>query len=66
MQPAIMKVGTWPSGCYWLWGSKPLSEYKTDDRIKFKSQSKEDYGLTEWTRGRITGMSGDMPLVERM
>ena len=53
MIEAIMKVGTMPSGVYWVWGDKPITEYIVGDRIKFKSQFASD-NIPNWTTGRVT------------
>ena len=63
MIPAIMKVGTWSSGAYFLWGKRSISDYKIGNIIKFKPQMIHG---ARWENGRITDFSHEMPLVERI
>lgn len=59
-----MKVGTLPTGCYYVKDTPNIrgAEISTGDRIVFREQA----AGTRWERGVVWGMSGDMPLVERM
>lgn len=61
-----MKVGTWPSGYYLIWGNKSIDKYNVGDRIKFKSTSKYDGDLMNWSNGIITKFSGNVPFVNRI
>lgn len=61
MIPAIMKVGTMPANHYWLWGNKPLSQYKQGDVVKFIKQKSL---VNVWERGIIREMVNNFPFVE--
>ncbi len=51
MVPAILKVGTWGTGGYFLRGNKPLITYQVGDKIFFKPQLVHG---AEWEGGRVT------------
>jgi hypothetical protein len=54
-----MKVGTMPGVVYDVKGPAPV---KVGSRVVFKEREPG----AKWEEGRVTGMSGDLPLVERM
>ena len=62
MRAVVMKVGTMPVYIYSVRETKLMAGtcLSPGQRIIFREQQ---HG-SKWQRGRITGMSGDMPLVE--
>lgn len=57
MIPAIIKPGTHSSQCVWIKGSKPVSQRRIGDRIKYKPQL--DYvRYSPWIEAIITGWCG--------
>jgi len=66
MIAAIMKIGTMPTGAYWIKERKnrhSLHDFCSGDRIAFKPQMVRH---SQWEYGIITGWSKEIPLIERI